>query len=137
MLITNTATEKVIIETKISDWWAYSHSNDSDARLYDVNAKVVELNAGSGAGLAGDLRQQRDQERKASDEARLMAQKLERESAALTRKENYYSTAELLLQLSVVLCSVALLTDVSTFWKSSFVSTAAGLLVAAVGVVLH
>ena len=137
MLITVTTTNKVIIETKIADWWAYSHSNDSNARFYDANAKIVELNAGSGAGLAGDLRQERDRERKASDEARLMAQKLERESAALTRKENYYSTAELFFQLSVVLCSIALLTDVSMFWKSSFVSTAAGLLVAVVGAVLH
>jgi hypothetical protein len=137
ILQTETSTDKVIIETKIADWWAYSHSNDSNARLYDINAKVAELNSVSGAAVAAELRQERDRQRKESDDARLMAQKLERESATLTRKKNFYSVSELCLQFSVVLCSIALLTDIGAFWKSSFISTTAGLLLAAVGVFLR
>jgi hypothetical protein len=137
MLMTHTSTEKVIIETKIADWWAYSHSNDSNARLYEVNAKLAKLSAASGAGVAEELRGERDRQRKESDDARAMAQKLERESAALTRKGIYYSTAELFLQFSVVLCSVALLTDLGVFWKSSFVSTTGGLLLAVLGMALR
>ncbi len=135
MLVTENNTNKVIVETKIADWWAYSHSNASDAQLYEVNAKLAELNPGGGA-VAEELRRQSDQKRKESNDARLMAQVLERESAALTRKGNYYSVAELFLQFSVVLCSVALLTEISVFWKSSFVSITAGLLLAAVGLIL-
>jgi hypothetical protein len=137
MLLTETSTDKLIIETKIADWWAYSHSNDSNARLYDINAKVAELNSGSGAAVAAELRRERDRQRKESDDARLTAQKLERESAALTRKGNFYSMSELSLQFSVVLCSIALLTDIVAFWKFSFISTIAGLLLAGVGVFLH
>jgi len=66
-----------------------------------------------------------------------MAQKLERESAALTRQSHYYSTAELLIQFSVVLCSIALLTELSLFWKASFVSTALGLLLVIIGMLLY
>jgi hypothetical protein len=43
VLMSHTSTDKVIVETKIADCWSYSHSNDSNARLYDVNAKVAEL----------------------------------------------------------------------------------------------
>jgi aminopeptidase N len=136
MLVTENNTNKVIVETKIADWWAYSHSKASNAQLYEVNAKLAELNRG-GAAVAEEFRRERDQKLKESVEARLMAQDLERESAALTRKGNYYSVAELFLQFSVVLCSVALLTEISVFWKSSFVSMTAGLLLAAVGVILR
>ncbi len=125
----------MIVETKIADWWAYSHSEASDAQLYEVNAKLAELN--HGGAVAEGLRREHDQKQKSSDDARLMAQKLERESAALSREGNYYSVAELFLQFSVVLCSVALLTEISVFWKSSFVSMTAGLLLAAVGVILR
>jgi hypothetical protein len=137
MLMNHTSTEKVIVETKVADWWTYSHSNDSNARLYDVNARIAQLNAAGGAAIAAELRGERDRQRQDSDDARVMAQKLERDSAALTRKGNYYSSAELLLQLSVVLCSVAILTDLSVFWKGSFLSTAAGLLLAMIGMALR
>jgi uncharacterized protein DUF4337 len=136
VLLSHTSTDKVIVETKIADWWGYSHSNDSNARLYDVNARIAELSMANGAAVAGELRAERDKQRKEADEARAMAQNLERESAALTRKGNYYSGAELFLQFSVVLCSVALLTDLGFFWKGSFLSTAVGCLLAVAGMAL-
>jgi uncharacterized protein DUF4337 len=137
VLINHNSTDKVIVETKIADWWSYSHSNDSNARLYEVNAKVAELSMANGAAVAVELRAERDQQRKEADEARGMAQKLERDSAAVSRKGNYYSGAELFLQFSVVLCSIALLTDLSAFWKGSFLSTAVGCLLAVVGMALR
>ena len=137
ILMSENNTEQVVIETKIADWWAFTHSNDSNARLYEATAKIAELNPGTGAGLASDLRRERDHQKKESNDARVMAQKLEKESAALTRQSNYYSTAELFLQFSVVLCSVALLTELRWFWKSSIVSTTLGLLLAIVGLLLH
>ena len=137
MLANYCSTEKVIVETKIADWWSYSHSNDINARLYDVNAKVAELGMANGAAVAAELRAERDKQRKEADDARRIAQKLERDSAAQSRKANYYSGAELCLQFSVVLCSIALLTDLKVFWKSSFLSTAAGCLLAVVGIALR
>jgi heme/copper-type cytochrome/quinol oxidase subunit 4 len=136
-LSSHTSTEKVIVETKIADWWAYSHSSDSNSRLYDVNAKVAELSMANGAAVSRELRAERDKQSREASEARATAQKLEHESAGLGRKINYYSGAELFLQLSVVLCSVSLLTEVSRFWKASFASTAVGCVLAVVGIVLH
>jgi len=136
-MISHTSTEKVIVETKVADWWAYSHSSDSNARLYDVNARVAELSMTNGAAVAGELRGERDKQRQEASDARAMAQKLERESAGLGRKGNYSAGAELFFQLSVVLCSISLLTEVSLFWKSSFASTTVGCFLAIAGIVLH
>lgn len=137
ILMSQNNTEKVVTETKTADWWAFTHSNDSNARLYEATAKIAELNLGTGERLAADLRRERDHQQKESDDARVMAQKLERESSALTRQSRYYSTAELFLQFSVVLCSIALLSELSLFWKASFVSTALGLLLAIIGMLLY
>ncbi len=137
VLIEHTSTETVIVETKIADWWSYSHSNDSNARLYDVNAKVAQLSMANGAAVASELRAERDRQLKESDNARVMAQKLEHESAALRRKVSFYSIAELFLQVSVVLCSIALLTGLNWFWKGSFVSTGLGCLLVVVGMALR
>ena len=137
VLINHTSTETVIVETKIADWWSYSHSNDGNARLYDVNAKVAELSMANGAAVGTELRAERDRQRKAADEARAMAQKLEHESATLRRKGSFYSSAELFLQVAVVLCSIALLTGLNWFWKGSFVSTGLGCLLAVAGMALR
>jgi hypothetical protein len=136
-LISHTTTDKVVVETKIADWWAYSHSSDSNARLYDVNAKVAELGMTNGAALARELRTEGEQQRREASNARTEAQKLERASAALGRKTNYYSGAELFMQLSVVLCSISLLTEVNLYWKASFFSTAVGCLLAVIAISLH
>ncbi|MDR3568824.1 MAG: DUF4337 family protein [Syntrophobacteraceae bacterium] len=137
ILMSENNTKKVVIEVKTADWWAYAHSNAGNARLYEVAAKIAQLIPETGVRVAAELRRERDDRQKISHDARLMAQELERQSAALSRQQNYYSTADLLVQLSVVLCSIALLTDLNWFWKSSFASTAVGLLLAIVGALLY
>ena len=137
ILMSQNNTEKVVIETKTADWWAYVHSSESNARLYEATAKIAELDPVKGARVAAVLRREHDNQQKVSDDARVMAQKFERESAALSRQHNYYSATELLVQFSVVLCSIALLTELSLFWKASFVGTALGLLLAIVGILLY
>jgi Domain of unknown function (DUF4337) len=137
ILMSNNNTDKVVNETKTADWWAYTHSSDSNARLYEVAAKVADLIPDKGARLSVDLRRERDHQEKESVDARRMAVELEGESAALSRQSDYYSAAELCLQFSVVLCSIALLTEQRWFWKSSFASAALGLSLAIVGILLY
>ncbi len=136
VLMSENNTKKVVAEVKTADWWAYVHSNESDARLNEAAAKIAGLIPIAGARVAEELRRESDDQQNKSRDARFMARKLEIESAALTRQQTYYSAADLLVQLSVVLCSIALLTDLNWFWKSSFVSTAVGLLLAIAGMLL-
>lgn len=61
------------------------------------------------------------------------AKEMERERDLVERRANYYDGAELFLEISIVLCSIALLADAKLFWKLSFISTFLGVGVALFG----
>jgi len=52
-----------------------------------------------------------EEQKRDSEDAKVMAQSLEKDSAVQSRKALYGEMAELFLEVSIVLCSVALLTD--------------------------
>jgi hypothetical protein len=53
------------------------------------------------------------------------------------RRADYYDSAELFLEISIVLCSISLLAGSKLYWRFSFISTALGIGVAAWGWFLH
>lgn len=55
----------------------------------------------------------------------------------LERKVNRYDLAELFLEISIVLCSIALLAENKLYWKLSFISTAVGIVGAIWGLLLR
>ena len=61
------------------------------------------------------------------------AKEMERERDLVERRANYYDGAELFLEISIVLCSIALLAEAKLFWKLSFISTILGVGVALFG----
>lgn len=66
------------------------------------------------------------------------ARELERERELVERRANYYDAAELFLEISIVLCSIALLAEMKLFWKLSFITTIIGVVVALWGMLgLH
>ena len=135
-LLANTAnTQKVVVETKIADWWAYTHSNDTNARIYMANERIAQLHREKEA--AQEFQKLYDGQRKDSYDARVTAQKLEKDSDLQGRKAQFFEIAVLLLQVSIVLCSIALLAELLLFWRLSFLSGAAGIGLIAIGLFLH
>jgi len=135
-LLANRAnTQKVVVETKIADWWAYTHSNDTNARIYMANERIAQLHGENTA--AEEFHKLYEGQRKDSDDARVMAQKLEKDSDLQGRKARLCEIAVMSLEVSIVLCSIALLTDLLLFWRLSFLSTSAGIGLIAVGLFLH
>jgi hypothetical protein len=65
------------------------------------------------------------------------ARELDAEMKLTQRKADRYDAAELFLEISIVLCSIALLAGSKLYWKLSFVSTALGIGVVAWGWFLH
>jgi hypothetical protein len=61
------------------------------------------------------------------------AKEMERERDMVERRADYYDGAELFLEISIVLCSIALLAEAKLFWKLSFISTILGVVVALFG----
>ena len=124
MLANNANTRKIIDETKTADWWGYSAFHDTNARMYMANGRLAQAQGLKEA--AQEFDRLSEEQKKASDDARKSAQGLEYDSAAQSRRATYGEIAELWLEVSIVLCSVALLTGLNLFCRLSFVSTAIG-----------
>jgi hypothetical protein len=61
------------------------------------------------------------------------AKEMEAERDMVERRANYYDGAELFLEISIVLCSIALLAEMKLFWQLSFITTILGVGVALYG----
>ncbi len=64
-----------------------------------------------------------------TDKIQEHALEIDAEMRATQRRANFYDSSELFLEISIVLCSIALLTETRLYWKASFVSTAIGIAV--------
>jgi hypothetical protein len=125
MLANNANTKKIVVETKTADWWAFSHSNDTNSRIYMANERLAQAQGQDRA--AQEFHSLYQEQKKDSEDAKVTAQSLEKDSALQSRKALYGEIAELFLEVSIVLCSVALLTDLMLFWRLSFISTVGGI----------
>jgi Domain of unknown function (DUF4337) len=65
------------------------------------------------------------------------ARDMEKETDVITRRADHYDSAELFLEVSIVLCSIALLAENKLYWKLSFASTAIGIAIAIYGLLLN
>ncbi len=117
-------TRKIVDETKTADWWAYSAFHDTNARIYMADGKLAQ--AQGHADAAQEFQQLFDEQKKESDQARSSAQGLEYDSAVQSRHAASAEIAELCLEVSIVLCSVSLLSGLKLFWRLSFLSSLAG-----------
>ena len=75
--------------------------------------------------------------REGTDEIRKKAEELDAEMKLTQRRAARYDSAELFLEISIVLCSISLLAGAKLYWRLSFVSTAIGVAIALWGVFLH
>ena len=57
------------------------------------------------------------------------AREMEKETALISRKADHYDSAELFLEISIVLCSISLLAETRLYWRLSFISTLLGIAV--------
>lgn len=118
-------TRKIVDETKTADWWAYSAFHDTNARIYMADGKLAAAQGHTDA--AQEFQKLYDEQIKEQEMAKSSAQGLEYDSAVQSRHANSGELAELCLEVSIVLCSVSLLSSQKLFSHISFLSTAAGL----------
>lgn len=98
------------------------------------------------AGTAPDSAESKEKHEKAGKESagkegavqiQDKAREEQKEVKLFEQKSDLYDGAELFLEISIVLCSIALLTENKMYWKLSFISTFAGVAVALWGLLLH
>jgi len=72
-----------------------------------------------------------------ADKIQERARERDQETVLTGRKAGYFDSAELFLEISIVLCSISLLSASKFYWRLSFISTAVGLAVVAWGFLIH
>ncbi len=127
-------TEEVVLQTKVNDQWGFYQAKNIRSHMYEADAKLARL-AADGKELANDFSKDSEKQKKDAEEIRKEAEDLDKETKVIERRANYYDTAELFLEISIVLCSIALLGETKALWHLSLVTTLVGVAVAIYGLV--
>ena len=126
-------TEEVILQTKVVDGWAYYQAKNTRSQMYGADARLAEIQGPAGADISRAWTAKATQEREQAEQVRADTEKLDATTEHTAKRANYFDASEVFLEISIVLCSVALLTRSKRFWQVSFVSAAIGVAAAAMG----
>lgn len=141
-------TEEMVLKGEANDQWAYYQAKNTRVHMYEADARIAAL-LSDGQELAKGFLEEAKLEKEgvpakdgksAKDGAEKIQEKakdLDAETVLAGRRANYYDGAELFLEMSIVLCSIALLAENRLFWKISFASTIVGVAVIVWGFMLH
>ncbi len=124
-------TEEVVLQTRLADQWAYYQAKNTRAQLYATDAALANLQGGQGAALATTWTRRAQDERRDADEIRARNEELDRDTRRAAQRATRFDSAEVFIEVGIVLCSIALLTAIRAFWFVSFAPGLAGLAVAA------
>lgn len=119
-------TEEVVLQTKLADQWAYYQAKNTRSQLYATDATLASLQGPQGAAVAAEWTKKAEDERRQADNIRRANEELDHETQATARRATLFDSAEILLEIAIVLCSIALLTAAPGFWYASIVPTAVG-----------
>lgn len=125
MLGHRTHTEEVLIQTKAADQWAYYQSKNTRASMHADFAELVAAQPGNEK-LAEQFRTKGEEQKTSAEEVKTKAEELEKETAATSKRASKFDTAEIFLEIAIVLSSICLLTGLRVFWGVSFISSLAG-----------
>ena len=150
------------LQTEITDLMSAYNGKHNLTHTFSADTQQAELSGKIGAILAGHLaakgpQQERllqeinaaasaqatrfraagEQEDREADEISKKDKELERQAELIDRSGDIYNLAELFLQVSIVLCSIALLAESRLFWQISFISSALGVGLMVYGLVLR
>lgn len=128
-------TEEVVLQTRLADQWAYYQAKNTRAQMYANDAAIAQLEGPSGAAVAAGWNDKARVERQQADDIRAHNEELDRETSRAAQRATLFDSAEVFLEVAIVLCSIALLTGASRFWYASFAGVAVGLVLAALGFV--
>ena len=141
----NAGKDMVMAQQKASNQWAYYQAKVVRENLYLLEAEKLELDlATRGAALPADDRKRLDAARakyqakadeykREKEEIRAAAEELEKERDVAARRDPYFDYAEVLLQISIVLASVAMLSGKKWAFFASLAVAGIGLVLCANG----
>jgi Domain of unknown function (DUF4337) len=136
-----THTEGVIAQIKASDTWAEYQAKNIRSHNYTMLAEFISVmptkDPGNAAKLRENFRQQSERYGGEKDELQAKARELENEVALDRRKANRFDFGEVLIQVSLIITSITLLTRRRPFWYLGIAIGLAGIIGASTGYLVH
>jgi hypothetical protein len=126
MLSHRAETEEVLKETQATDQWAYYQAKDIRYHAFDSDSQMAMLLGDQGVKASADFHAQSLKQKADADRIQKEAQAIDEEVATIGKKAGFYDTAELFLEIAIVLSSISLLATSRIYWKVSFGFAAVG-----------
>ena len=134
-------TEELLLQTKATDQWAYYQAKDIRQRSYQLFLDELSVfpvqSAAQAAAMKDKYSKAADKEAAQQKEIQAEAESAETEVSINQQRGNRFDLGEVLLESSLVICSITLLTRKRIFW---FIGTFLGLLgvvISATGFLIH
>jgi len=136
MLGHRTHTEEVLIQTKAADQWAYFQAKNTRSSMHADFAELLAAIPGNEK-LQEKFRAHSEEQKGSAEEIKTKAEELENEVATTSKRASRFDTAEIFLEIAIVLSSICLLTGLRVFWAVSFVSSLVGVAFLAFGLLMR
>jgi Domain of unknown function (DUF4337) len=136
-----TSTEQLLLQSQATDQWAYFQAKN--IRLHEMQTMVDTLGAivpvDKEKNEALREKYQKEVERYEADKDAISekAKDLEKERDTLGKRADRYDGGEVLVEIGLVICSITLLTKKRAFWIGGVLISAAGLVMAVTGFMIH
>jgi hypothetical protein len=141
LLAHRAATDKLLLQTKATDQWAYYQAKN--IRLHEMQVAVDMLGSlapadkEKAAALQEKYKKEIERYQDDKDEISDKAKELESESAHISHREDRFDLAEVILEIGLIICSLTLITRKMTFWYTGIALGVVGFLVAITGLFVH
>jgi hypothetical protein len=130
-------TEEILLRGQANDKWAEEQAKKIRAHIYEGDELLAKLSGEPGKEVAADLEKNRAKYDAQAEDLVKEAREIEAEQKLVSRRADRFDLSELFLEISIIFCSIALLTEMRLFWKVSFVTTILGLAAIAWGFLLR
>jgi hypothetical protein len=134
-------TEELLLQTKATDQWAYYQAKDIRRRSYELFLDELSVFTLQNPTQIANIKQKYNSEverySKDQKDIETEAQNAEKEVTVEQRRADRFDLGEVLLEASLVICSITLLTRKLAFWKLGIVMGFAGLLIAGSGFLIQ
>jgi hypothetical protein len=140
-----TSTEELVLQNRITDQWAYFQARSirrhADQSVVDLVSILTARDKDKDAEQIAKVREkyQAEAERYRDEQTELEAEgkKLEAEAEKEHKRADRYDLGEVFLEVALVVTSITLLSGRQGFWYAGMVIGAAGVFIAATGLLIH
>ena len=134
-------TEELMTQNQATDQWSYYQAVNIRRHNYEMGIDLLSMvefkNKEQAEKVQEDYRKQAEDYKKEQTEISDKAKEFEGESAGAQHKADRFDLGEVFLEVSLVICSLALLSGKRFFWFLGIVLGLSGMGVAVTGLFLH